>query len=226
MSKLEFEGNSNGNGEKYEVEAIRNSTVYARESEGHLPGLYYLISWKGYPKEENTWESASAIQHLRKLVSTFHKEHPEKPTATSTQVNSVPVIAKPAVKLGYANEQKWSRPAKATDINKPVKKSWAFDFYLVFDPISSKEKEFLSACDDGRPSSGPVPLSGYPPEASIRPGGFFYQSILLYSISSSSTHSSGLGSGARPSNFSSPSPARVLEVFGWLVFQFSSTISR
>ena len=29
---------------EYEVEAIRDSAVYARESEsGHLPGLYYLV---------------------------------------------------------------------------------------------------------------------------------------------------------------------------------------
>ena len=35
---------SNKNGE-YEIEAIWDSKVYARESEsGHLPGLYYLVS--------------------------------------------------------------------------------------------------------------------------------------------------------------------------------------
>ena len=39
---------------EYEVEAIRNSAVYAREVAGHLPGLYYLVSWKDYPEEENT----------------------------------------------------------------------------------------------------------------------------------------------------------------------------
>ena len=37
-------GNSNNSG-KYKVEAIRDNTVNAKESElGHLPGLYYLIS--------------------------------------------------------------------------------------------------------------------------------------------------------------------------------------
>ena len=41
-------------GGEYKVEAIRDSAVYARESAGHLPGLYYLVSWKGYPEEENT----------------------------------------------------------------------------------------------------------------------------------------------------------------------------
>ena len=44
-----------GNDKKYKVEAIRDSAVYAGESEsGHLSGLYYLISWKGYPEEEDT----------------------------------------------------------------------------------------------------------------------------------------------------------------------------
>ncbi len=81
---MEFEGNS-GDSEEYEVEVIYNNAVYATESEGHLPGLYYLVSWKGYPEKENTWEPASAIQHLLRLVSTFHKEHPEKPTATPPQ---------------------------------------------------------------------------------------------------------------------------------------------
>ena len=41
------------NGEKYKIEAIWHIAVYARELEGHLPGLYYLVVWKGYPKEEN-----------------------------------------------------------------------------------------------------------------------------------------------------------------------------
>ena len=40
---MEFEGDI-GNGEGYEIEAIRDSAVYARESESHLQGLYYLVS--------------------------------------------------------------------------------------------------------------------------------------------------------------------------------------
>ena len=43
------------NSGEYKVEAIWDSTVYARESESsHLPGLSYLILWKRYLKEENT----------------------------------------------------------------------------------------------------------------------------------------------------------------------------
>ena len=51
--QLEFEAGDNN--EEYKVKGIRNSAVYARESEaGHLPDLYYLVSWKGYPKDEST----------------------------------------------------------------------------------------------------------------------------------------------------------------------------
>ena len=86
-------------GGKYKVEAICDSVVYARESEtGHLPGLYYLVSWKGYPEEENTWEPASAVQHLRKLISSFHKDHPDKPTATSEAIDTAPPMARPTIK--------------------------------------------------------------------------------------------------------------------------------
>ena len=49
--ELEFDASDN---KEYEVEAIIDSAVYAKEIEGHLPVLYYLVSWKGYPKEENT----------------------------------------------------------------------------------------------------------------------------------------------------------------------------
>ncbi len=52
-SQLEFKGD--GEGKEYEVEAICNSSVYSRESNsGHPPGLYYLVSWKGYLEEKNT----------------------------------------------------------------------------------------------------------------------------------------------------------------------------
>ena len=51
-----------GNDEENELEGIRDSAVYAKELlAGHIPGLYYLISWKGYTEEENTWKPASVV---------------------------------------------------------------------------------------------------------------------------------------------------------------------
>lgn len=86
MSQLEFEGN--GKIEEYQVKPICDSAVYAKESEyDHLPNLYYLVSWKGYPEKENTWEPTSGIQYLWRLLSIFHKEHLEKATATSSLID-------------------------------------------------------------------------------------------------------------------------------------------
>ena len=95
----------------YEVEVIRNSAVYARESEsGHLPGLYYLVSWKRYPEEENIWEPASAVQHLRKLINSFHKDHPDKPTIISPTINTIPAMARPKTRPAKPLKQKRGRP--------------------------------------------------------------------------------------------------------------------
>ena len=86
-----------GDNKEYKVEAIRDSAVYAKEANGHLLGLYYLVAWKGYPKEENTWEPSSIVLHLQTIVSTFHKNHPEKPTTILAPLDSAPPIAKPII---------------------------------------------------------------------------------------------------------------------------------
>ena len=124
----------------YGVEVIRDSAVYARESKsGHLPGLYYLVSWKGYLEEENTWEPYSAVQHLRKLISSFHKDHPDKPTATSEAIDTAPPMARPTIKPAAkptvkptAPKRKRGRPANSS--NKQTKKScvWFLSCFWLF----------------------------------------------------------------------------------------------
>lgn len=58
VSKLDAGNNS----KEYKVKAIQDKAVYVWESQsGSLPGLYYLISSKNYPEEENTWELALAV---------------------------------------------------------------------------------------------------------------------------------------------------------------------
>ena len=103
------------NSREYKVEAIWDSVVYARELElGYLPGFYYLVSWKGYPEEENTWELASAVQHLRKLISSFHKDHSDKPTATFPAIDTALPIARLTVKPVEPLKRKRGRPIRRT----------------------------------------------------------------------------------------------------------------
>ena len=105
-----------GDNKEYEVEAIKDSAVYAKEAEGHLPGLYYLVSWKDYPEEESTWKPSSAVMHLWKMISAFHKDHPEKPTATSPPLDAAPPMAKPSVKppVKPSAKRKRGRPIGST----------------------------------------------------------------------------------------------------------------
>ena len=119
VTKLEC---NTGDSKEYKVEAIWDSAVYAIKSEsGHLSVLYYLIAWKGYPKEENTWEPFSAVHHLRKLIRSFHKNHPEKPTATSPLSDSAPPMARLIVKPTAKSTTKRKRGWPANSVNKQDK---------------------------------------------------------------------------------------------------------
>ena len=110
------------NSKEYEVEAIWDSAVYTRKLEGHLSGLYYLVAWKDYSEEENTWEPVLAVQHLKKLISLFHKDHPKKPTTTSLPVDSAPSMARLTVKPAKSiTKRKQGQPAN--NINKQDKKN-------------------------------------------------------------------------------------------------------
>ncbi len=126
--------------EEYKIEAICNSAVYTKESDNgpYLPGLYYWVLWKSYPEEENTWQPALPVLHLCKLISTFHHDHLEKPTATSPPIDSVSPMAKPTVKSGAeaSSKQKWGRPAKDSSASKRAKKTWTASFLSCFLALS------------------------------------------------------------------------------------------
>ena len=72
--------------------------VYTSKLDSYLPGLYYLILWKGYSQKENTWKSAVAILHLYKLINIFHHDYPEKSIAIFLLIDSTLPIARPIVK--------------------------------------------------------------------------------------------------------------------------------
>ncbi|XP_041419736.1 uncharacterized protein LOC121393946 [Xenopus laevis] len=63
--------------EEFEVEAILDS----RYRRGRLQ---YLIQWKGFPPEENSWEPVSNL-HAPQLIELFHRSHPNRPAPTCTR---------------------------------------------------------------------------------------------------------------------------------------------
>ncbi len=138
-----------GDSEEYEVEAIRNSAVYIKESDNshHLPGLYYLVLWKDYPEEENTWEPILAVLHFCKLINTFYHNHLEKPTVTFLSIDSAPPMTRPTAKprAETSSKQKRNRPAKDNSASKYTKKTWTSSFYLVFGPIFIAGKKSLQS---------------------------------------------------------------------------------
>lgn len=155
MSRLEFyNGKENSrNRKKYEIKAICNSATYTKASEkSQLLGFYYLVSWKNYPEEENSWESVSAIQHLWKLITTFYKEHSKKPTTTSPPINTALLLAKSIAKPPTKTliKQKRGEPAKTPGVSKSTRNCWAF--YLVLNPVLRANKKLYS---QSQPSNFP-----------------------------------------------------------------------
>lgn len=101
-----------GDNKEYDVKAIIDSRMYDKEVNNQMPSLYYLILWKNYFEEENTWEPLVAVKHLWRLISTFHKKLPEKQIATSLPLDSAPLIAKPIVPKKQQLKQKHSHSSK------------------------------------------------------------------------------------------------------------------
>lgn len=60
--RLEFE--NDGDGKEYKVKTICDSAVYTRESEDYLSGFYYLVFWKDYLKEKNTYKPALILLYI------------------------------------------------------------------------------------------------------------------------------------------------------------------
>lgn len=68
---------------EYEVESIDDSRLYKGK-------LQYLVNWKGYPKEERTWEDASNLKNSPELVEKFHRENPSAPRRITKKLRFIP----------------------------------------------------------------------------------------------------------------------------------------
>ena len=56
---------------EWEVEEILDSHWHRRR-------FQYLIKWKGYGREHNSWESTSEVS-TPELIAEFHRKHPGAP---------------------------------------------------------------------------------------------------------------------------------------------------
>ena len=66
------------NGEsEYEVEEILDSRIYYRR-------LQFLVAWKGYGREENSWVNANDV-HAVDLIKEFYRSHPNAPRQILTR---------------------------------------------------------------------------------------------------------------------------------------------
>ncbi len=123
---------ANNKGKEYKVEEIQDGAAYTKESGIHLQELYYLVLWKSYPKEENTWEPALVMQYLWNLINTFHKDHSEKLTAISPLIDIASPKAKPTHRPETeATKQKRGQLTK-TNGAKYAKKIWEIKFLSHF----------------------------------------------------------------------------------------------
>jgi hypothetical protein len=64
--------------QEWVVEDIRDSCVQSWE-------LQYLVKWKAFPEEENTWEPVAHLGNSMELVEEFHKANPEKPNQATLE---------------------------------------------------------------------------------------------------------------------------------------------
>jgi len=57
---------------EYEVEVILDSRIRYRK-------LQYLVKWKGYGPEENSWQPVENLIHSPELIDEFHERNPRAP---------------------------------------------------------------------------------------------------------------------------------------------------
>lgn len=69
---------------EYEVEKILDSHL------SHRQGLQYLVKWKGYGREDNSWEPVKNLGNAKTAISLFHRSHPQAPHNIGSIFSSLP----------------------------------------------------------------------------------------------------------------------------------------
>ena len=74
-------GKMSSSEEEFEVESILNK----RKGKG---GAEYLVKWKGYPKDQSTWEPLANLSKVKDLVKQFEKKSGKKEKKEGQSVKS------------------------------------------------------------------------------------------------------------------------------------------
>jgi hypothetical protein len=69
---------------EYEVEEILDSEIRRHR-------LFYLVKWKGFTAEYNSWEPASNVANSPTLLRQFHSKYPDKPASASASASPAKV---------------------------------------------------------------------------------------------------------------------------------------
>jgi uncharacterized protein (DUF952 family) len=69
---------------EYEIEAIiqseiKNTRTRRNGRTRNHKSLIFLVKWKGYPHDENTWEPASELDGAQEAIEEFYRNNPQAP---------------------------------------------------------------------------------------------------------------------------------------------------
>ncbi|XP_053575659.1 aldo-keto reductase family 1 member B1-like [Bombina bombina] len=78
---------------EYEVESLVDSRISRGE-------LQYLVRWKNYTEEDDTWEPSSNLS-APKLVARFHRRNPDRPRPQDSPPGKVRAAVEKAIDVGY-----------------------------------------------------------------------------------------------------------------------------
>ena len=94
---------------------------------------------KGYLEEENTWESASTVQHLRKLISSFHKNYSDKSTAIFPAIDTISPMARPTAKpIEFLKQKQEQLIRRTTKCDKWDNKEESKSVWFSIEPKAGK----------------------------------------------------------------------------------------
>ena len=113
---LEFDA-GNTDSKEYKMKVIWDNADYVMESKSvYLLNFFYLVAWKSYLEEKNTWKLVMAVLYLGKLINLLHQDNFQNLPAIFLPINYALPIAILTVKLTRLTKRKQGRLANS--INK------------------------------------------------------------------------------------------------------------